>query len=176
MYSILDTLNSKYIRKDIKKGISNNTDEDRSFEGWLSVAVVDRQGDYIDVSQYNPIIQKLKESGRKISIIAGHTNKVCGVADSMEVKTHPETNTPGLYIKAHIYNDYDSEDDIFSDLQNGYYNSLSVGGKASDKNMMCDNRGSCKNDIGGLEIYEASLTDYPANPYCTITKVGGKIL
>lgn len=157
----------------IIKGVVNKLDvntSERTFGAWASVSVIDKQGDLIPIDEFKPALQKLMQSGRKIQIHDSHTNHPCGEVLSYQFKKHPESGQDGLYIKSKIYNDYDTDTDIWRAILNGDYTGISLGGKAGEKIHTCDEQG-CYNLLKDIEVWEFSIVSQPAQQFALIDSV-----
>ncbi len=153
------------------KDISNKNDintEERTFGAFASVSIVDRQNDYIDMKEFRPVLEKIMSSDRKIQIHDAHTNHPCGIILDYTFKTEPNSGKEGLYITAKIYNDYDTDTDIWEKIKDGTYTGISLGGRAGSKTPTC-NESQCYNILSDIEIWEFSLVSIPANSGALIT-------
>jgi phage head maturation protease len=157
----------------ILKGIVNKADindQERTFGAWASVAIIDKQGDYIGIEEFKPALEKIMSSGRRISINDSHTNHVCGFVKSYSFKTEPISGKEGIYIIAKIYSDYDTDTAIWENIKNGTYTGISLGGKAGSKEFVC-NESQCYNILKDIEIWEFSVVEQPANQSALISEV-----
>ena len=155
------------------KGVINKQDvntQERTFGAWASVSIIDRQGDFIAMDEFRPALEKLMQSGRRIPINDSHTNHVCGFVQSYVFKTEPTSGKDGLYITAKIYNDYETDKDIWNAVLENRYTGISLGGKAGNKEPVCNESG-CYNILTDIEIWEFSLVEIPANQSALITEV-----
>ena len=140
-------------------------DKDRIFGGWGSVEVVDRQGDVIPISELKKIMPKVMDRGGIINL--QHSNKPVGKILNYEFKTHPQTGKEGLYIVGKIYNDYDLDNEAWNGLKTGKYKGLSFGGGAKKAEVEKID-GQEANVLTGIEGYEWSIVEKPANQYAYI--------
>jgi len=151
----------------LKGEITDLNNEERIFSGWGSVQVVDRQGDIIPISEFKPVMEKLMKRGA--SVIDTHTNHVVGKIINYEFKKTSD-GKDGLYLTAKIFNDYPSDNEVWQGILNGEYTGFSLGGRAGDKQLSCDNTG-CHNILKDIEIWEFSIVKKPANQLAIIDKI-----
>lgn len=153
----------------IKGFIDTINKEDRIFQGWGSVQVIDRQGDYINISEFKPVMEKLISNNHTIPIQDSHTNHNCGEIIKVEFLNNGE-GQPGIYLTAKIYSRYSSDDDIWNAIKDGQYTGFSLGGKAGSKEPVCNESG-CFNLLKDIEIWEFSIVETPANQGAIIDNV-----
>jgi phage head maturation protease len=159
-------MNNLIIKGIIDKNSLNN--EDRIFQSWGSVEMIDRQGDLLPIDEFRPVVEKLLAAGHQIPLQDSHTNHNVGVITKVEFLNTPD-GKKGLFLTGRVYSRYDSDTDVWNALKNGEYTGLSLGGKAGDKIPVCDQNG-CYNLLRNPEIWEFSLVSTPANPGALITE------
>jgi len=153
----------------IKGSIDTINKEERIFSGWGSIQIIDRQGDFINIDEFKPVIQRLLAMGHKIPIQDSHSNHNCGEIIKIEFLNTTE-GQPGIYLTSKIYSRFPSDDDIWNAIKSGEYSGYSLGGKAGNKTPVCDQNG-CYNLLTDIEIWEFSIVSTPANPGALITQV-----
>lgn len=147
----------------------NKADNDRRlFGGYATVEVVDKQGELVDIGAFKKSFSAFMEMGG--NIIDMHTNKKIA-----RVIGHDFTKKDGkdaLWLDMECYKLYPYHDDVWEKIQNGEYKGLSMGGrrKKGEFKLKCDDNG-CHNHVKGIELFEVSVVDNPANPEATIERV-----
>ncbi len=137
----------------------------REFEGWASVSIIDKQGDFIgagEVAKMMPIYVK-----RGAPVMDTHSNRPVGQITKWELKKKPD-GADGIYVWGNVFKDYSTDDFVWDGIKNGRYTGLSLGGRNLISNMKCDTH-RCFNNIEKLEVWEFSLVPSPANKAATLT-------
>ena len=156
----------------ILKGIINKdsiNNQDRIFQSWGSVEMIDRQGDLLPIDEFRPVIEKLNALGHRVPLNDSHSNHGCGEIIKFEF-LNTQDGKKGLLLTGRVYSRYDSDTDIWEAIKDGRYTGLSLGGKAGEKIPICDQNG-CYNLLKNPEIWEFSLVETPANPGALFTQI-----
>ena len=151
--------------------VSPLSESDRTFEGWASVEVVDKQKDLIPVTLLKNLFPIYMSRGGHVS--DGHTNRHIGKIDSYKVDMDPSTGKPGVYVKGHVFKDYTADDDVWNKIKKGEYAALSFGGREIKGEPQCDSWG-CFNVMKVGEMWELALVPRGANQNANITKYNEK--
>lgn len=143
----------------------------RIIAGWASVMIKDLQGDIVPVEELERAMYSYMDRGGHI--VYGHQNKPIGKVLRWEVKEHPETGKPGLWIVAKIFDDYPIDDKVWELIKQGVLKGFSIGGAGKPKKMMIKENGQAKevNVIGDVQLLEISVVEEPANPLAKIEYV-----
>lgn len=151
-----------------------NSDE-RLVAGWANVEVVDMQGEIIPIDLLKEAMLKYMDLGGPV--VLAHTNKQVGKVLQWEIKEHPETKTPALWIVAKIDKIYPTHDEVWQMVKEGKFKGFSVGGRGVRKvvKLKPEFRGKGLPEevkvLSNLELFEISLAPTPANPYARIEAV-----
>ena len=151
----------------LKGSITNINKERRTFSGFSSVEIIDRQGDFLPISEFEKVMPILMKRGALI--MDSHSNHPVGKIISYEFKD-TDNNEKGLYLTAEIFSDYPTDNEIWEQIKNGELSGFSLGGKAGTKTPTCTNIG-CYNILGDIEAWEFSVVSRPANQSATIKEV-----
>jgi len=151
----------------LKGEITDLHRNERIFSGWGSVQVVDRQGDIIPISELKPVMKTLMNRGGLITDT--HSNHHVGKIINYEFKKTPD-GKDGLYLTARIFDDYPSDNEVWQGMLNGEYTGFSLGGRAGDKQISCNDNG-CHNILKDIEIWEFSIVKRPANQLALIDNI-----
>ncbi len=135
-------------------------DADRTFEGWGSVEVIDKEGDFIPMSALKEIMPILVNE-RGGPIIDSHSNRVVGKIEGYEFGKN-EDGEDGVWIKGRVYNHYAVDDYVWNKIREGEYKGLSLGGEAFDVEPVTINGKRC-NKIKNPQVLEWSIVSNPAN-------------
>jgi len=155
----------------IIKGIINKDsldNQERTFKSWGSVEMIDKQGDFLNIDEFKPVIEKLNKLGHSIPVMDSHSNHQIGVITNIEYGIDKE-NRKGLLLTGKIFSRYPSDDSAWEALKSGEYSGMSLGGKAGEKIPVCDQNG-CYNILKNIEVWEFSLVATPANPGALVTE------
>ncbi len=101
-------------------------EQNRTFWGWLSVEVRDREGEIIPMDVLRPMMDIFMRRGG--FLILNHSNWVIGRLVEYEFRENPETNTEGLFGKFSLFSDYPIDNECWEELQNGGLDQLSIAG------------------------------------------------
>lgn len=153
----------------IQKADSNR----RLFGGYATVEVVDKQGELVDIQAFKDVIKSFMAMGG--NIIDTHTNKTVAKVLDYEFtkkKLDDGAEEDALWFDMECYKEYDYHDKVWEAIKNGDYTGLSMGGrrKKGEFELKCDT-GGCHNHVKGIELFEVSIVDKPANQEATIEEV-----
>lgn len=159
---IIETINSK----------------ERTFSGWLTVEIKDRQGDVLPIS-------KIKELGildimvkRHAPITFGHADYPFAEFKSFEYDTREVNGEPveGVRYDAKAHSDYDTDDLAWKSLQKwkdeGKEIHSSISWSKEGFNPVCDDKGECYKEWEKFGILSLAILDPsspPANSEAPIT-------
>lgn len=143
------------------------TKDDRIFSGFGSVAVTDRQGDFIPIQEFSNVMKVLVERGAPV--IDSHSNHSVGKIIAYDFRKDKD-GKDGLYLTAQIYRNYPSDDEVWQAIKENRYTGFSLGGKAGSKTPVCDENG-CYNLLKDIEAWEFSIVETPANQNALIDSV-----
>ena len=136
-------------------------EEDRIFKGFLSVEIVDKQGDIVPIEELEKVMTALMKRGGVITDT--HTNRVVGKILNWQKVI--KDGKPAILITGQIFKDYKYDDLVWEKIKNGEYRGLSIGGIATQK------KENGVNKLEQLELFEVSVCETPANPEAVITAV-----
>lgn len=137
----------------------------RHFEGWMSTAHVDIQGDKMDQKALFKRLQKHIERGG--TIVDVHSNRVLGSLYNVELKKY-DNKIDGIYGRGIIYQDEPYFDKVWDEIKKGDKGGFSIGGFAVDWTHECDAH-SCYRNVLDSSIHEVSICKTPADPYAKMT-------
>lgn len=138
-------------------------DKDRIVRAWMSAEVRDKEGDIIPVSELKRVLNTWFKRGA--TMMDQHTNRPIGRGLKWEEGVHPENNTPAIKLDYQVYDDYTVDNDVWDEIKQGKRTGLSIGGRATGvPEIKYDiNTGETGKKLSGLELYEVSPVDNPAN-------------
>lgn len=161
---------NKALNKDFKLSVIN--EDERLIAGWASVEVVDKQGQYVDVETLAKAMLKFVDRGGFINY--GHENKPVGKILQWEIRKHPDTDRPGVWIVAKINRGYKLDDIVWNMIKSGKLKGFSIAGLGGvEKRIMKADDGEEREVevLKDIELTEISIVDEPANPYAVIEEV-----
>ena len=162
-----------FFRTLVTKGLSANTksEDDRFFEGLLTVEMKDKQGEITIVDELYKVLPIWMDRGAPITDT--HSNRVVGKGINFAKTTtdDAEGNTyPAIKITGKIHKDYELDDDIWKKITSGEYKGLSFGGATkADREPVKMKDGSIAYALTDLEHYEVAVCEDPAVPLALIT-------
>ena len=162
-----------FFRTLVTKGLTANTkaDDERFFEGLLTVEMKDKQGEITIVDELYKVLPTWMDRGAPITDT--HSNRVVGKGINFAKTTidDAEGNTyPAIKITGKIHKDYELDDDIWKKIQTGEYKGLSFGGATkADREPVKMKDGSIAYALTDLEHYEVAVCEDPAVPLALIT-------
>ena len=146
-----------FFRTLVTKGLSANTksEDDRFFEGLLTVEMKDKQGEITIVDELYKVLPIWMDRGAPITDT--HSNRVVGKGINFAKTTtdDAEGNTyPAIKITGKIHIDYELDDDIWKKITSGEYKGLSFGGATkADREPVKMKDGSIAYALTDLEHY-----------------------
>ena len=152
--------------KEFKMNILDS--DKRLVAGWASVEVVDADGQYVPIDELvRAMIDYVDRGGL---IMYGHSNKPVGRVIYWDVREHPETGKPGVYIIAKINRGYKLDDMVWESIKKGVLKGFSIAGMGSvEKQLMKSDDGEREVDVlKDIELTEISIVERPANPFAMI--------
>lgn len=136
-------------------------DNQRKFEGWLTVEMVDKDRQILPVSEFVKFMDDLMDRGGPL--IDSHSNRVVGKVLNWQMKIHPKTKTEGIYITAKVFDHNELDNEIWNKIKSGDYRGFSFGGAAEGKEFKNSSSGTVE-VLRNIEPYEVSVVPSPANP------------
>ena len=139
--------------------VLDSTDENRFFEGYLTVEMKDKQGEITVVDE----LYKITDT---------HSNRVIGKGINFAKTTVTEGGVtyPAIKITGKIHKNYELDTDIWEKIKSGEYKGLSFGGATKANRVprvMKD--GEIAYALTDLEHYEVAVCKDPAVPLALIT-------
>ena len=158
----------------VEEKIDVINENERLISGWLTVECVDRQGDIIPISEIKRAMLKYIDRGGHI--IYGHSNKPIGKVLQWEIEKHPVANSYGIKFVAKIFKDYELDDIVWGKIKEGKLKGFSIGAtaKSCDVAVVKDEKDSTFREarvLKGIELFEVSAVDEPANQYARLEEV-----
>jgi hypothetical protein len=144
----------------------------RIVAGFASVEVKDLQNDIVPVSVLERAMYDFMERGG--TIIYGHSNMPVGKVLRWEVRKHPETGKPGLWVEAEIYRGVIPADQLWEEIKAGKMLGFSIGGVGKEEKVKIksdDGKEEEADLITFLQLMEISIVEEPANPHARIEYV-----
>lgn len=143
-------------------------DSRRIFEGHITAEIIDKQQEFMFVSEVMKIMDTFMAINPVLSEV--HTNRMIGKVLGYEKS---EINgVASVKIKAEIYK-HDKitlYDKVWAKIVSGEYSGLSMGGASKEREpMMKDGRWAL--ELRKLELYEIAVCPSPANSFAIIDKV-----
>jgi HK97 family phage prohead protease len=144
----------------------------RIIAGFASVEVKDLQNDIVPVSVLERAMYDFMERGG--TIIYGHTNIPVGRVLRWEIRKHPETGKPGLWIEAEIYRGVIPADQLWEAIKAGKVLGFSIGGVGREEKVKVKTEDGKEEEadlVTFLQLLEISIVEEPANPHARIEYV-----
>lgn len=138
----------------------------RSFAGWATAEIVDKQGDKIEIGAFKSTMQKFMKLGA--TIIDKHSNRKVGSYINYEFRN--KDSNAALWMEGVIYKGHRIHDETWDKIKSGEYPALSIGADPLESKKECDAK-TCWNAIKAIDLFEISVVDAPANPEATIEEV-----
>uniref|UniRef100_A0A6M3XSQ4 Putative prohead protease n=1 Tax=viral metagenome TaxID=1070528 RepID=A0A6M3XSQ4_9ZZZZ len=135
----------------------------RWFVGWASTEALDKQGDIVTIEAFEKTMDKYMQLGG--TIIDKHSNRKIGAAVGYEFRN--KDGKRGLWIEGVLFKQYKIHDEVWRKIKQGEYKGLSIGADPTEEKEICDET-KCWNVIKGIELFEISVVDSPANPDAVI--------
>ena len=162
-----------FFRTLVTKGLVANTkaDDERFFEGLLTVEMKDKQGEITIVDELYKVLPVWMDRGAPITDT--HSNRVVGKGINFAKTTTEDAegnSYPAIKITGKIHKDYELDDDIWKKITDGTYKGLSFGGATkADREPVKMKDGSIAYALTDLEHYEVAVCEDPAVPLALIT-------
>ncbi len=162
-----------FFNKLVTKSLSAVDSEQRFFEGYLTVEMVDKQNEITIVDELMKVLPVWMSRGGPISDT--HSNRIVGKGINYHKTSVVENGVeyPAIYIKGMIYKGmgYELDDEIWEKIKNGTYKGLSFGGATkSDRVPVTNKDGTTSYALKDLEHYEVAVCEEPAVPLALITQ------
>lgn len=162
----LPLLKSAFVKSDTFQ-IEEVKESDRIFEGWGSIEMVDRDGDFIPIDAISQVMETYMKRGGVIT--DSHSSRIVGKMLDWNVKSR-EDGKKGIWLKGSIHDDYPIDDAVWHAIKTGHYEGFSLGGDAFEKYMECD-EAECYQKIPKMALYEWSVVRIPSNQGAIIQAV-----
>lgn len=167
-------MDNVFFRTLITKSLVANSkaDDERFFEGLLTVEMKDKQGEITIVDELYKVLPTWMDRGAPITDT--HSNRVVGKGINFaktEAQDAEGNVYPAIKITGKIHKDYELDDDIWSKIKSGEYKGLSFGGATkADREPVKMKDGSIAYALSDLEHYEVAVCEDPAVPLALITQ------
>ena len=150
--------------------VLDSTDENRFFEGYLTVEMKDKQGEITVVDELYKVLPIWVDRGAPITDT--HSNRVIGKGINFAKTTVEDGGVtyPAIKITGKIHKNYELDTDIWEKIKSGEYKGLSFGGATKANRVpkvMKD--GDIAYALTDLEHYEVAVCRDPAVPLALIT-------
>lgn len=154
---------NKFVTKALEVGDS----EERTFSGYITAEVIDKQGEFIFVDEMMPIMAKFMNIMPVMSEI--HTNRITGKVLGFSKSIVPDTDILAIKIDAQIFKaeDVTLYDRVWSKIVSKEYKGLSIGGASRTREPFIKN-GKPTILLKDLELYEIAICPEPANGFAKI--------
>lgn len=150
--------------------ILDSTNENRFFEGYLTVEMKDKQGEITMVDELYKVLPIWMDRGAPITDT--HSNRVIGKGINFarsSVESEGVTY-PAIKITGKIHKNYELDTDIWDKIRTGEYRGLSFGGATkADRTPKVMKDGDIAYALTDLEHYEVAVCKDPAVPLAIIT-------
>jgi len=152
----------------ITKGIEIEKGDRRIFKGHITAEIIDRQQEFIFVSEVMKIMKTFMEVNPVISDF--HSNRMVGQVLKYEQSEYQGVAT--VLITGEIYkkDGITLYDKIWDKIVKGEYRGLSMGGASKEREPI-EKDGRMALELRKLELYEIALCETPANPFAIIESV-----
>lgn len=154
--------------KIVTKAIEIGDSDERTFSGYITAEVIDKQGEFIFVDEMMPIMKSFMS--RMPSMSEVHTNRVTGQVLGYSKTTVPDfPDIPAIKIDAKIFkaDNYTLYDRVWKKILDKEYKGLSIGGASKTREPIIKN-GRPTILLKDLELYEIAICPDPANPFAKI--------
>jgi len=159
--------NEYLFNKFVTKAIEIGDSDERTFSGYITAEVIDKQGEFIFVDEMMPIMEKFMSVMPVMS--ETHTNRICGKVLSYSKSTVPDTDIPAIKIDANIFKmeGVTLYDRVWKKIIDKEYKGLSIGGASKTREPFIKN-GRPTVLLKDLELYEIAICPEPANNFAKI--------
>lgn len=159
-----------------KQLILKEENDDRFFEGILTVEMMDKQGEITIAEELYKALPAWMDNGGAMSDT--HSNRIIGKGINFEkVVIHDQKGEsyPAIKIMGKIQKNTALADEIWNKMKSGEYKGLSFGGATkNDRTPVRQKDGSLAYELKDLEIYEIAICEDPAVPFAMITEMNVK--
>lgn len=151
----------------LTKSLEVGDAEDRTFTGYITAEVIDKQGEFIFVEEMMPIMEKFMSIRPVMSEI--HTNRITGDVLGFSKSTVPDTDILAIKIDAKVFKSEGVTlyDRVWEKIVNKEYKGLSIGGASKTREPFIRN-GINTILLKDLELYEIAICPEPANQFAKI--------
>ncbi len=152
------------------KTILDSTNDNRFFEGFLTVEMKDKQGEITIVDELYKVLPLWMDRGAPITDT--HSNRVVGKGINFMKTTfeHDGVTYPAIKLTGKIHKNYELDTDIWEKIKSGEYKGLSFGGATkADRTPKVMKDGDVAYALTDLEHYEVAVCKDPAVPLALIT-------
>jgi len=152
----------------VTKSLEIGNSDERTFTGYITAEVIDKQGEFIFVKEMMPIMEKFMSIKPVMSEV--HTNRITGEVLGYEKSTVPDhPDIPAIKIDAKIFKSdgVTLYDRVWEKIVNKEYKGLSIGGASKTREPFIKN-GRHTILLKDLELYEIAICPEPANPFAKI--------
>jgi len=154
----------KSIRMDLvgNLNIVQKSENKRIIAGYASVAVIDKEDQFIPIETLKEGIKSLLEDPHYSNLMLVHKNIQIGkiIESYGKYKTHVDEK--GLFIVAEIRSDIKTADAIWEAMINGEINAFSIGCEVLLDHKECDDK-KCITILDKINIFEVSVCSEPVN-------------
>lgn len=153
--------------KFVTKAIEIGDDNQRTFSGYITAEIVDKQGEFIFVDEMMPIMEKFMKIMPVMSEV--HTNRITGEVLGYSKTVVPDTDIPAIKIDAKVFKaeGVTLYDRVWKKIVNKEYKGLSIGGASKTREPFIKN-GRQTVLLKDLELYEIAICPEPANGFAKI--------
>ena len=147
--------------------VSDN--DQRIFQAWGSGEVKDLDGEILPISEFKKFMPIYMSRGAPLML--RHSSKAVGKILNYEFK-EVKPGVEGVFITGQLFKDYDLDNATWNEVKSGKLGSISFGGTAQKKSAKMDkNTGEKADVLSGIDGFEFSLVEQPANPLANMTFV-----
>lgn len=144
-------------------------EEERMFKSWATVEIKDVDGELLPMKEFKKIMPIMLDRGGVL--MDSHSNRHVGKIINYEFKEHPESGEEGVYVTCKVFKDYNFDDMVWEGVKKGFYTGLSFGGIGNNKSFSYEKGMDVTKVLGGIEGFEFSLVQSPANKGALIKEV-----
>ena len=146
-------------------------ENERLVRGWMTAEIYDNDDELIPVEDIKKVMNTWMKRGAPI--IDLHSNRPVGKGLNWSIEDHPDAKVPAIKIDYQIFKDYSADDMVWEQIKSNERTGLSLGGRSTDKGEMevDEETGELGRQLRGMELYEVSSVDKPANPLALNTHV-----
>jgi len=151
----------------LTKSLEVGDSDERTFTGYITAEVIDKQGEFIFVDEMMPIMEKFMNIRPVMSEI--HTNRITGDVLGFSKATVPDTDILAIKIDAKVFKSEGVTlyDRVWEKIVNKEYKGLSIGGASKTREPFIKN-GINTILLKDLELYEIAICPEPANAFAKI--------